>query len=227
MNILAVVAHPDDELLGCGATLRRLADKGNSVFTVVLCSTADARHARPSLGRLYEIAGESERIVGITDLLKYEFKNIQFNTVPHLDMVRAIETAIEKFRPSWVFTHHVGDLNVDHRVCYDAVMAAVRLPQRLSRDLDPGLIERVFLFEVPSSTDWASPIDRPFQPTSFFDAQATFEHKMDALRKFEGALKPHPHSRSAENIRALAQLRGAQAGLELAEAFVLVHEVYR
>src|SRR4051794_13940838 len=112
MNILAVVAHPDDELLGCGATLRRLADKGNSVFTVVLCSTADARHARPSLGRLYEIAGESERIVGITDSLKYEFKNIQFNTVPHLDMVRAIETAIEKFRPSWVFTHHVGDLNV-------------------------------------------------------------------------------------------------------------------
>src|SRR4051812_44609392 len=135
MNILAVVAHPDDELLGCGATLRRLADKGNSVFTVVLCSTADARHARPSLGRLYEIAGESERIVGITDSLKYEFKNIQFNTVPHLDMVRAIETAIEKFRPSWVFTHHVGDLNVDHRVCYEAVMAAVRLPQRRSRDL--------------------------------------------------------------------------------------------
>lgn len=227
MNVLAVVAHPDDELLGCGATLRRLADQGHRVFTAVLCSTADARHARPSLDRLYEIAGDSERIVGISDSLKYEFKNIQFNTVPHLDMVRAIETAIDKFRPTWVFTHHCGDLNVDHRVCYETVMAAVRLPQRRSRDMDPQLITKVFLFEVPSSTDWASPIDRPFQPTTFFDARATFERKMKALEAFEGALKPHPHSRSAENIRALAQIRGAQAGLELAEAFVLVHEVYQ
>lgn len=226
MNVLAVVAHPDDELLGCGATLRRLADEGHDVFTVVLCSAADARHARPDLERLHQVASESERIVGIKDSMKCGFANIRFNVVPHLDMVREIETAIERFEPSWVFTHHPGDLNVDHRVAYEAVMSAVRLPQRRSRDLDPSLITKVFLFEVLSSTDWASPIDQPFRPTSWFDASRTFEQKMAALHAFEGALKPHPHPRSAENVRALAQLRGAQVGLELAEAFVLVHDVY-
>ena len=226
MNVLAVVAHPDDELLGCGATLRRLADEGHEVYTVVLCAQADARHARPELGRLHQVAEESERIVGVRDSLKCDFRNIQFNVVPHLEMVQAIERAIERFRPEWIFAHHPGDLNVDHRVAYEATMSAIRLPQRASRDLHPQLIRKVFLFEVLSSTDWSSPIDPPFRPTTWFDAGATFEKKMEALHNFEGALKPHPHPRSAENVRALAQLRGAQVGLALAEAFALVHDVY-
>jgi LmbE family N-acetylglucosaminyl deacetylase len=225
MNVLAVVAHPDDELLGCGATLRMLADQGHQVYTVVLCSAADARHARPELERLNQVAEESERIVGIVDSAKHQFPNIRFNTVPHLEMVQAVEAAIERFTPSWVFTHHPGDLNQDHRVAYEAVMAAVRLPERRSRALDPLLVRKVFLFEVPSSTDWSSPVDAPFRPTSFFDASGTMEAKMAALEAFEGALKPHPHPRSAQNVRALAQLRGAQVGLELAEAFVLVRDV--
>jgi len=226
MNVLAVVAHPDDELLGCGATLRRLADEGHEVYTVVLCAQADARHARPELDRLHQVAGESERIVGIRDSMKCEFRNIHFNVVPHLEMVQAIEGAIDRFRPEWIFAHHPGDLNVDHRVAYEATMSAIRLPQRRSRDLHPQLIRKVFLFEVLSSTDWSSPIDKPFRPTTWFDAGPTFEKKMEALHAFEGALKPHPHPRSAENVRALAQLRGAQVGLELAEAFALVHDVY-
>lgn len=225
MNVLVVVAHPDDELLGCGATMRKLADEGHDVYTVVLCSAADARHARPELDRLHEVAGDSERIIGVRDSMKCDFPNIRFNVVPHLDMVREIETAVERFKPSWVFTHHPGDLNVDHRVCYEATMAAVRLPLRRSRDLPVNLIRKVFLFEVPSSTDWASPVDVPFRPNSFFDASATLEAKMEALEAFEGALKDHPHSRSARNVRALAQLRGAQAGIEAAEAFVLIHDL--
>ena len=226
MNVLAVVAHPDDELLGCGATLRRLADEGHDVYTVVLCAQADARHARPELDRLHQVAGESERIVGIRDSMKCGFPNIRFNTVDHLDMVKEIEAAIERFEPSWIFAHHPGDLNVDHRVAYEATLSAIRLPQRRSRALDPNLIRKVLLFEVLSSTDWSSPIDAPFRPTTWFDAGKTFDRKMEALHAFEGALKPHPHPRSAENVRALAQLRGAQVGLELAEAFVLVHDVY-
>ncbi|HWK90617.1 MAG TPA: PIG-L deacetylase family protein [Longimicrobium sp.] len=226
MNVLAVVAHPDDELLGCGATLRRLANEGHDVYSVVLCSQADARHSRPELERLQQVAGESSRMVGIKDTLNYDFPNIRFNTVPHLEMVKAVEDAIVRFRPEWIFAHHPGDLNVDHRVAYEATMSAVRLPQRMSRGLDPSLIRKVFLFEVLSSTDWAMPIDTPFRPNAFFDVRATFEDKMAALEAFEGALKPYPHSRSAENVRHLAHVRGAQIGIELAEAFSLVHDVY-
>lgn len=225
MNILAVVAHPDDEILGCGATLKKLADQGHQVFSCVLCAHADARHNRPSLERLAKVSEEASRLVGIVDSIGYDFGNIQFNTVPHLEMVRAVEAAILRFKPEWIFTHHPGDLNVDHRVCYEAVTAAAMLPQRLSSDLKPTLISKVFLFEILSSTDWAPPVGDGFRPNSFFDVSATFEAKLKALEAFEGALKPFPHSRSLENVRNLAHLRGAQVGLELAEAFSLIRDV--
>lgn len=226
MNVLCVVAHPDDEIFGCGATLRKLRDRGHRVFSCVLCSSAAARHARPELARLHEVSTASSRIIGIDDTLTCDFPNIQFNTVPHLDMVKAIERAIVQFRPSWVFTHHGADLNIDHRVVHDACMAAITLPLRLSQDLPPTMIERVYVCEIPSSTDWASPRDRAFRPSAFFDVTDTFEAKLAALDVFEGALKPFPHSRSRENVRHLAHLRGAQAGLALAEAFDIVREIH-
>ncbi len=225
MNVLAVIAHPDDEILGCGATLRRLADEGHQVFTCVLAATADARHNRPELERLQACAAEAERILGVRDSLKYEFKNIQMNAVPHLELVKAVEAAVVRFRPEWIFTHHPSDLNVDHRVCADAALVAAMLPQRLSHDLPPTMVRRVYLFEVLSSTDWAPPLGEGFRPNAFFDVKATFAAKIRALEAFEGAMKPFPHSRSLENVRHLAHLRGGQAGLEMAEAFCLVREV--
>ena len=225
MNVLCVVAHPDDEILGCGATLRKLRDRGHRVARCVLCSSADARHARPDLPSLHEVSEQSARMVGIEESLAFDFPNIRFNTVAHLDVVKAIEQAIMQFRPNWVFTHHRGDLNIDHRVVYEACMTAVTLPLRLSQDLPVTMIERVYLCEIPSSTDWASPRDPAFRPTSFFDVADTIEAKLSALDAFEGALKPFPHSRSRENVKHLAHVRGAQVGLALAEAFEIVRDV--
>lgn len=225
MNVLAVIAHPDDELLGCGATLRKLSDAGHDVFTCVLGANAEARHNRPDLARLREVAAAAEGIVGIKDSLRFEFPNIAFNTEPHLKMVQAVEQAILRFRPEWVFAHHPGDLNVDHRVAWEATMAAVMLPQRQSRDLPVTLIKRVYLFEVPSSTDWSPPPFPAFEPNAYFDVTQTIEAKLHALRTFEGALKPHPHARSEENVRALARVRGGAIGVEYAEAFALVRDL--
>jgi LmbE family N-acetylglucosaminyl deacetylase len=225
MNVLCVAAHPDDELLGCGATLRKLRDAGHHIYTCILCGSADARHARPDLERLQSMATKSAEMVGVEETARYDFRNIHFNTVPHLEMVQAVEEAILRFRPSWVFTHHPSDLNIDHRVCYETTMAAVRLPQRMSHDLPATMIERVFLFEVLSSTDWAPPIGTAFQPNSFFDVADTMQIKLDALDAFEGALKPFPHSRSRENLQHLAYLRGGQAGVRMAEAFCLVRDI--
>lgn len=223
MNILTVVAHPDDEILGCGATLRRLADEGHDVYTVVLCAPADARFNRPE--ELEHYASAAAKMIGVKDSLRYEFKNIQFNTVPHIEMVQAIEKAILEFRPEWIFTHHLSDLNIDHRICYETTMAAAMLPQRMSHDLPVTLIKRVFLFEVLSSTDWAPPIATAFQPNAWFDVKSSFDKKIAALEHFQGAMKPFPHSRSIENVRNLAHLRGAQVGIEMAEAFTIVRDV--
>ncbi|HEX8252180.1 MAG TPA: PIG-L family deacetylase [Thermoanaerobaculia bacterium] len=223
MNILAVVAHPDDEILGCGATLLRLKNEGHRIFTVVLCSNAAARVDRPD--DLSRWAAESAAMIGIEDSLLCDFPNIQFNAVPHLDMVKKIEEAIDRFRPDWIFTHHPSDLNVDHRVCYEATMAACLLPQRLTRDIPVTMIKRIYLFEVMSSTDWAPSSGPAFQPNAWINVAATFQRKLDALEHFRGAMKPFPHSRSLENVRHLAHVRGAQVGIELAEAFVVVREL--
>ena len=225
MNILLIIAHPDDEVLGCGGTLRKLADEGHDIYTCVLCAPADARHERPDMQTFQQVVQQAEKAIGIKDSLKYEFKNIQFNTVPHLDMVKAIEAAIVKFKPEWVFTHHPSDVNIDHRVCFEASMAAIRLPQRYSKDIPPTLIKKIFLFEVLSSTDWAPSIGLAFQPNCFFDIKTTFDIKMQVLDYYGNALKPFPHSRSRENIKALATLRGAEVGIAMAEAFCVIRDL--
>jgi LmbE family N-acetylglucosaminyl deacetylase len=227
MNVLFVVAHPDDEILGAGGTIRKLRNEGHEVYTCVLCGPADARFGRPSDEKLRDVIAKAESIIGISDSMKFEFANIRFNTVPHIEMVAAIEKAIRAYKPSVIFTHHPGDLNIDHRICYETAMAAIMLPQRLSTDLPPAMIERVYLFEILSSTDWAPPTMLSFSPTTFFDVKSTFDTKLAALEAFEGAMKPFPHSRSLENVKHLAHLRGGQVGLELAEAFVCVRDVIR
>jgi LmbE family N-acetylglucosaminyl deacetylase len=223
MNILAVVAHPDDEILGCGATLARLRAEGHHVYTVVLCANADARANRPA--DLNRFAAEAAEMIGVEESANHSFGNIRFNTVPHIEMVKVIEEAIVRFRPDWIFTMHPSDLNIDHRVCHEAAMAAIMLPQRGTSDLPAQMIRKVFLCEVLSSTDWALPAVSQFQPNAWFDVEATFEKKLLALAHFEGAMKPFPHSRSLENVKHLAHVRGAQIGVPLAEAFMVVRDV--
>jgi N-acetylglucosamine malate deacetylase 1 len=225
MNVLAVIAHPDDELLGCGGTLRKLANEGHHIFTCVLCANVAARSNRPELERLHEVAVASARMIGVAESLLYDFPNIEFNVIPHLSIVKAVEGAIVKYRPEIIFSHHPGDLNIDHRVAWEATMAASVLPQRVTRDLPLTLIKRIYLFEIPSSNGWAQPPFQAFQPNAYFDITTTIDDKMRAMRTFEGALKPHPHPHCEENLLALAQIRGAAVGFDYAEAFCLVRDL--
>ena len=125
MNILAVPAHPDDEIFGCGATFRRLADQGHPIVICILSGDADARYVRPELPQLHELAAKCARMVGVADSRRHGFKNIRLNAVPHLELVKAVEESIVEFESEWGFTHHPGDLNVDHRICREATMSAV------------------------------------------------------------------------------------------------------
>lgn len=225
MKVLAVVAHPDDELFGAGATLHKLARQGVDVYTCVLCSSADARSSRPDLQRLREVARDAAAMIGVKDSAEFDWPNIRFNVVPHIEIVQAIEETLRRFQPEWVFTHHWSDLNVDHRVCYEATMAAVTLPQRRTSKLPIDLIKKVLLCEVPSSTDWGLPSVTPFVPNTFFDVSDDLEAKLRALEAFEGALKPAPHPRSLESVADLAHLRGSQIGIRAAEAFVTVRDI--
>jgi LmbE family N-acetylglucosaminyl deacetylase len=218
MRVLIVVAHPDDEVLGCGGTVAALAAKGAEIYSCILCSKVTARAGKPDDSSLYDHVLRAQRELGIADTSFADFPNIAFNTVPHLELVRRIEESMLDTDPSVVITHHPGDLNNDHLHTSLACQAAARVSQRRGQKL---ALQGLYYMEVPSSTDWALPGHGiPFVPTSFCEiGSAGLAGKLKALAHYEGVMRPYPHSRSAEAITGLAAYRGAQSGTMYAEAF--------
>lgn len=214
---LTVTAHPDDEILGFGASAYTLSQQGHKIYNCILSGDVDARQHRPEVGKLYQDTSEAQKIVGAEPAILGNFPNIKFNTVPHLDLVQYIEGVIEKVQPDIIFTHHPYDLNNDHYHTSKACQAAVRLFQR--KLIKP--LNALYFMEIPSSTDWAFPVDgQQFRPDTFIEVgEAGLSRKLEALYAYEGVMRNYPHPRSDESIRALAVLRGSQVGRNLCEGF--------
>lgn len=218
---LIVVSHPDDEILGCGATGAKLAARGEIVQPVILCGNVDARTRRPTDEELFADMSEANRRVGFRQPVLGEFPNIRMNTVDHLSLVQFVEAQVLEFQPHRIFTHHPSDLNDDHKQVCRATLAAARLFQRRA-DVRP--LESVLLMEIPSSTDWAfgGADQEPFKPNTFVEVRDYLDLKIEALGCYRNVMRPFPHSRSPEALRGLAAVRGAQCGLGPAEAFQTV-----
>lgn len=216
MNYLVVVAHPDDEVLGAGATINKLIQQGNQVAVAIMVSQAAARKDLSST--LFEDEKEALAILGVTKTYHADFPNIKMNTVPHLELVQFIEKCIEDFQAEVIITHHPADTNNDHVMTSYAAQAACRLFQR--RDNVPGLKELLYM-EVPSSTEWS--IDssgNDFRPNTYVEVgRAGIDIKIKALQAYKGVMRAYPHPRSNEALEGLAAYRGAQAGCKYAEAF--------
>ena len=220
MNYLVVVAHPDDEVLGAGATIAKLIKQGHNVAIVTMANHAAAR-ANIS-DTLASDEAEAFKIMGISKSYAADFPNIKMNTVPHLDLVQFIEKCIEDFQADAIITHHPSDTNNDHVVTSYAAQAASRLFQRKSGV--PELKEFLYM-EVPSSTEWSfdSSANR-FTPNYFVEiGREGVELKLRALAAYKGVMRPYPHPRSREAIEGLAAYRGSQAGMNYAEAFECVY----
>lgn len=217
MSTLIVVAHPDDEVLGCGATGGALAAAGVSVRACMMCANADARGARPTDADLLADTQRAQRVLGFGEPILGSFPNIRLNTVAHLELVQFIEKAILETGATTVFTHHPGDINDDHLQTARACLAAVRLFQRRS---GVPRLRHLYYMEILSSTDWSFPgTGTRFEADTFFEAGAHVDRKIEALRAYRGVVRDFPHPRSEEIVRSLAAYRGGQSGLRHAEAF--------
>ncbi len=219
MNYLIVIAHPDDEVLGAGATIHKLIQNGNSV---AVCTMANHAAARANISdTLATDQDEAMKIIGVSRRYSADFPNIQMNTVPHLELVKFIEKCIEDFGAEAIITHHPSDTNNDHVMTSYAAQAASRLFQR-----KPGVPSlKLFLYmEVLSSTEWSlDSSSNRFTPNYFVEiGERGVEIKLRALAAYKGVMRDYPHPRSKETITGLAAYRGAQAGCHYAEAFECV-----
>lgn len=219
MNYLVVVAHPDDEVLGPGATIHKLVQEGHRVAVAVMVTHATVRYnISPTLSTDQE---EARDILGVQKVYSANFPNIKLNTVPHLDLVQFIEQCIVDWNAEVIITHHPSDTNIDHSCTSYAAQAACRLFQR-RENLTP--LKEMWYMEVLSSTEWSlDTTANRFNPNLFVEVgKEGIQTKLRALEAYKGVMRPYPHPRSQEVIEGLAALRGSQAGCCYAEAFECV-----
>lgn len=218
MSYLIVVAHPDDEVLGAGATMYRLAQQGKEINVCIMSGQAEARSLRPSDAELNNDTNACLEVLGVKQLFLGGFPNIKLNTVPHLELVRFIEDAIIKAQADTIITHHPSDLNNDHLHTSLACQEAARLFQRNTRYMP---LKELLFMEVPSATDWAlNSSTGDFRPDTFVEVgEEAVEKKIEALSRYRGVMRPYPHPRSVEGIKGLALFRGSQSGSKYAESF--------
>jgi LmbE family N-acetylglucosaminyl deacetylase len=179
----------------------------------------DSRGAAPTAAHseLQAHAAAAARAMGAEPPHHLGLPDNALDSIPLLDVIKAVEAFVEKVRPSVVYTHHRGDLNVDHGVVHDAVLTACR-------PIGDCPVQRILSGETLSSSEWQSPDAAPFRPTIFHDITDTIDAKAAAMEAYAGEIRAFPHPRSVEAIRALAAYRGSTAGYVAGEAFMLVRE---
>lgn len=225
MKYLIVVAHPDDEVLGAGASIYKWTRGGDTVDVCIMSADAQARAFRPEDSELNDDLNSSADYLGVSAKYEYTFPNIEMNTVPHLKLVQAIEKAILDSKPDVVITHHPADTNNDHLQTSLSCQEAIRLHQRRP---EAKPIKEVWYMEVPSCTEWS--INSAFQrfvPNCYVEVgEECVDAKIKALGMYRGVMRPYPHPRSGEYIKGLAAVRGSEWGLNYAEAFQTVLRSY-
>jgi LmbE family N-acetylglucosaminyl deacetylase len=227
-KIMIVVAHPDDELLGLGATMNKLIKNYNLKTHVVILgegitSRSDVRDQKKWAAELKthrKNIQTAQKAIGYHSVSIYDFADNRFDTVALLDIIKAIEKEKQAFQPDVIFTHHGGDVNIDHQRTFEAVITACR-------PMAHELVKTIITFETPSGTEWRSPSDpRHFLPNLFFSlTKENLEAKIKGMESYEFEKRSYPHPRSPEALTIQAQRWGVSIGCEYAEAFCLVRNI--
>ncbi len=227
-KILLVVAHPDDELLGCGATFHKLISEYGCIVIVVILGEGitsrsnqrDTDKWREELQIHKKNIHSAQAAIGYHSVKMYDFPDNRFDSVDLLDIVKVIEKEKEEFAPSIIFTHHGGDLNIDHQRTFEAVITACR-------PMSDEEVKTIITFETPSGTEWRAPSDpRHFIPNLFFSiSNKNIDAKIKGMESYEFERRSYPHPRSPEALKIQAQRWGVTVGTELAEAFMLIRSI--
>ena len=235
MKVLVIVAHPDDEVLGMGGTLRKLSVKNHDIKVVFLATGIAARRSdnfrnetkyeinktlikkmEEQIKKLRLDAKRALKILGIKNIEFFNFPDNEMDMVSNLEITKTIENIIKKFKPDVIYTHTKNDINVDHRAIFNATITATRPSTRAN-------VKKVICFEVPSSSEWN--FGDTFSPNIFVDIKRELSYKKKAIQAYKTELKKFPHPRSANSLDIIAKRWGTVSGFEASEAFELIREL--
>ena len=222
-KILIIAAHPDDEVLGCGGTIAKYSEQGAETYCLFLGKGKASRFQRSEEIKelkeeqiiLEKEAQRASEVLGFSEIFFEDFPDQKYDTVPLLDIVRAIERIKEKVKPEIIFTHYIGDLNLDHQITLRTTLTA-------SRPLQGERVRKIYSFEIPSSTEWG---ESSFKPNVFVDIKETFDKKVEALKAYKSEVREYPHPRSPKGLEIIARRWGIAVGKELVEPFELIRKI--
>jgi len=225
-TVAVIAAHPDDEILGCGGAMAAHIKRGDQVHVLIMSEGLTSRQAardrekvQDELTQLAKAANTANKILGVTSLTLDQFPDNRMDSVDRLEIIKAVEIFIEKHKPTIIYTHHAGDINIDHQCVHTSVVTACRPI--------PGnhVVSTLLFFEIASSTEWQTPGSAPvFSPNWFVDITSTLKSKLQSLKAYNSEMREWPHTRSIIALEHLAKWRGACIGVDAAEAFMLGRE---
>lgn len=219
-KVLVVAAHPDDEILGSGATLIKHIAEKDQVYCLILGKGITSRSNSKSaeISKLMSDSKKAAQVIGFKEVYFTDLPDNSFDKISLLEITKIVETYLAKIKPDIIYTHFSNDLNIDHRITYQAVITA-------SRPCNKNQAKEILTFETLSSTEWQTKQDNQFCPNVYVDVEKYINKKIAAMKKYRSELKDYPHSRSIEGISILAKYRGLESGLKFAEAFCLVRKI--
>ncbi|MEO5333527.1 MAG: PIG-L family deacetylase [Magnetococcus sp. YQC-5] len=215
-GIMILAAHPDDEILGCGGTIARLAQQGHPVTAVIVCEGESLRYGSQGIGQTNHIH-QAAQILGIEEVRLLSFPDQKLETFTHNEIILALEAIIQEKKPSHLFVQYGGDVNTDHQMLFRAAMVVTRPTTEF--------IRTVLAFETASSTEWAYP--RSFVPDTWVDISSTLEKKLEAMACYISEVREYPHPRSIAGLRNKAMAWGNQCCMTAAEVFMTIRKTVR
>ncbi|WP_427338095.1 PIG-L deacetylase family protein [Caloranaerobacter sp. DY30410] len=224
-KILVIAAHPDDEILGVGGTVKKHVNKGDIVDCLILGEGMTSRGKKREdtdkkiLDKLHEDTLNAAKIIGYRNVYFSNLPDNRFDSIDLLDIIKEVEKYVDMLKPDIIYTHHYGDLNIDHRKTFESVITACRPVGEYS-------VKEIYTFETPSSTEWNFKYeDNIFKPNVFIDIEDTIKDKLDAIACYKTEIRDYPHPRSLKALKIIAQRWGIIVGKKYVEVFELIRKV--
>lgn len=216
MKVLAVFAHPDDEVLGAGGTLAKFIGQGHHVTVAIAASNGVWHAGTTSLQeRNVSLPHRACAALGITDVRTWGFADQTLDQIPERDLGELFINEVRDTQPALVISHHIADLNVDHQRISRSAMVATR----------PGVINAMpdlWAAWVPSASDAAFGFLGDFKPNIFVDIALTQHRKHSAMGVYSSEMRDFPHPRSYEALHHHEAFWGTMAGITAAEPFQIL-----